>query len=124
MFWNHFFIVGTQKDRRDEEEQDMQVSKLQVASCKLASCKIWERERYESKRARYATTKMGKRMADELKLSKFIETSALKDQQVIVIFEAYFMLLSKLNKSYKSVNMFLMWIEFVVGTKRSIWSCC
>ena len=94
-----FFIVGTQKDRRDEE-QDMQV------------------------RGHMVTTKMGKRMADELKLSKFIETSALKDQQVIVIFEAYFMLLSKLNKSYKSVNMFLMWIEFVVGTKRSIWSCC
>ena len=63
MFWNHFFIVGTQKDRRDEE-QDTQVKGQMV------------------------TTQQGKRMADELKLSKFMETSALKDQQVIVTFEA------------------------------------
>ena len=33
------------------------------------------------------TTQMGKRIADELKLSKFLETSALKDQQVTVTFQ-------------------------------------
>jgi len=49
-------LVGTQKDRRDEAI-DM----------------------YE--KSQFVSTQMGKKVADDLKLTKFMETSALKDQQ-------------------------------------------
>ena len=52
-----FLIVGLQKDRRDEAT-DM----------------------YE--KSQFVSTQMGKKVADDLKLTKFMETSALKDQQV------------------------------------------
>ena len=37
----------------------------------------------------FVSTKMGKKMADDLKISKFMEISALKDQQVPVIIKNY-----------------------------------
>lgn len=56
----YLFIVGLQKDRRDEAA-DM-YEKWQIVS-----------------------TQMGRDVADDLKLSNFMEVSALRDQQVIIL---------------------------------------
>ena len=75
-------------------KEDTKLKKKHVRSNKCKNCKRLKADGFntycnldKSHRVQneLVSTKMGKKMADDLKISKFMEISALRDQQVSVM---------------------------------------
>ena len=90
--------VGTQKDRRDVKE-DVKLKKKYSRNNKCKNCERLKKHGFNTYcesldnsyrgQNEFVSTKTGKKMADELKISKFMEISALRDRQVSVMINNY-----------------------------------